>query len=498
MKRFLTLLLIVSTTLFLACKPELPFDDDTNDDSTEQPTPTPNPDPEPENPTPDPEPEPTPDPEPAEVTATLTYNECKSSIGGYGKPNSYANSYGTWTICAYDNSNGIQINSGKVAYIGTPTFEGDIKRIALTFAENFSGDILLCSQAGTTAVAGQFESFSCGGKAQEYTLTTSGHKSLYIRSSACARITSITIVAGSNGSGGGTTPTPDPDPTPEPDPTPDPEPEPDPTPDPDPTPGEGVASQNWLELPAADNGKLYPNAVEVTVTSSGERNYTIYYDKSTYTSMWVAYPLESKHMGSNSRPKSWSYNPLIDTQYQVDLRSNSYEGGVYSRGHLIPNSSRNGIRDMQLQTFYVTNSVPQHQTRFNDGIWQQLESAMQSIAEREEIYIVTGVAFSKIGESKSVKYIQAKNDSKNIPIPNYFYKIALKVTTNSSGVVTAASTIGCWFENREYESGSSYSNYTVSVDQIEQWTGFNFFVNLPDSVENAAEKNSSWSSFQSF
>ena len=498
MKRFFTLALLVATSLFLACEPEYPFggDEPGNGNQTQEPIPVPKPDEpeEPENPTPE---NPTPEnPVPAEVTATLTYDECKSILEkSYGKLKSYTNSYGTWTICVYDNSNGMQINKGKVAYIGTPTFEGEIKRITLNFAESYSEDILLCSEAGTTAVAGQFESFSCGGKAQEYTLSTKGIKRLFIRSTACARITKITIVAGGNGSGngGGTTPEPE-NPTPE---NPEPEnPTPDPTPDPnpDPKPGDGTASQDWLELPAADNGVRYPNGVEVTITSGGERNYTILYDKSTYTSMWVAYPLESKHMGSFKRPGSWSFNPLIDTKYQVDLCSSSYEPG-HSRGHLIPNGSRNGIQEMQRQTFYVTNSVPQIQDNFNGGIWNNLENALQGIAESEKIYIVTGVLFSKVGESKTIKYTKAKDDTKNVPVPNYFYKVVLKVTTNG-GAVTSASTIGFWFEHRTYSD--SYTNYAVSVDQIEQWTGFDFFPNLPDSIENSVESNSSWSSFQSF
>ena len=283
----------------------------------------------------------------------------------------------------------------------------------------------------------------------------------------------------------------------------------------DPTPGEdiggstgdttdggvtgGKPTETWLELPGEDKGGLYPNAVELKIESGGERNYTAYYDKSTYTSMWTAYPLQSKHMGSLSRPGSWSFNPKIDEEYQVDLTSSSYvDTDTYSRGHLIPNASRNGIKEMQLQTFYVTNSVPQVQNNFNSGIWSSLEGALQSMAKSgETLYIVTGVAFSKVGETKTIKYTQAKDDTKNVPIPNYFYKIVLKVTTNSSGTVTSASTVGFWFENQAY-SGSTYSNYTVSVDQVEQWTGFDFFANLPDGVEASAEKNTSWSSFQSF
>jgi endonuclease G len=245
-------------------------------------------------------------------------------------------------------------------------------------------------------------------------------------------------------------------------------------------------------LPAEDKGVLYPNAVELKVESNGERNYTAYYDKSTYTSMWVAYQLEARHMGSYSRPSSWSYNPYVATSYQVNLCSHSYNDN-YSRGHLIPNASRNGIQDMQLQTFYVTNSVPQIQNSFNGGIWNSLEQALQGVAERQTLYIVTGVAFKKVGETKSITYTTAKDDTKSVPVPNYFYKVALKVTKDSSGAVTAASTVGFWFEHKTYSD--SYTNYAVSVDQIEQWTGFDFFANLPDAIERTAEKNSSWSSF---
>lgn len=226
------------------------------------------------------------------------------------------------------------------------------------------------------------------------------------------------------------------------------------------------------------------------------RNYTAYYDNSTYTSMWVAYPLQSSHMGSLERPSKWYYNPLIATSEQVNLCDHSYEGDTYSRGHLIPNASRNGNEEMQLQTFYVTNSVPQVQNSFNSGVWSNLESALQSEAASETIYIVTGVAFSKVGETKSVSYIQATDDTKDIPIPNYFYKVALKVKTNSSGTVTSASTVGFWFENKAYSD--TYTNYAVTVDQVEQWTGFDFFANLPDSVEVTAESSKDWSAFLAF
>lgn len=263
------------------------------------------------------------------------------------------------------------------------------------------------------------------------------------------------------------------------------------------TPEVEAQREEWLELPAVRTDNAYPNAVERTLYYGDERNYTHYYDTSTYTSLWVAYPLESRHMGSLDRPGKWYYSPEIEEEYQVNLCNSSYNDG-YSRGHLIPNGSRDGIKEMQLQTFYVTNSVPQIQARFNSSVWNSLENALQAIAAGgETLYIVTGAAFNKVGETESITYTTAKDDTMSIPVANYFYKVALKVSTNAAGTITSASTIGFWFEHREYVD-DSYTNYAVSVDDIEAWTGFDFFVNLPDVVERVAEANNNWSAFSSF
>ena len=254
--------------------------------------------------------------------------------------------------------------------------------------------------------------------------------------------------------------------------------------------------KDWLELPTGREGSQYV----VNTYYGGERNYTHLYDTGMMTSLWTAYPLNSSHMGSLSRPGNWYYSPSISESYQGNLTSHSYSNSTYSRGHMCPNGSRNGNETMQKQTFYVTNQVPQIQNNFNSGIWSSLEDAVQGLVKgkSEQVYVVTGVAFNKVGESKTINYVSPTDDSsQKCPIPNYFYKIVLRVKTSGS-TVTSAKTIGFWMDHRAY-TNDSYVNYTVSVDQIEQWTGFDFFVNLPDNLENAAEAaNPSWSEFTSF
>ncbi len=259
--------------------------------------------------------------------------------------------------------------------------------------------------------------------------------------------------------------------------------------------------EDWLELPSGLDGSQY---LVNTYYSGSTRNYTHLYDTGMLTSLWTAYPLSSSYMGDLTRTSSWYYSPSIDEAYQVNVTSGSYNSSgfdySYSRGHMCPNASRNGDETMQKQTFYVTNQVPQIQDSFNGGIWNSLEGAVQDLAKSntsETLYVVTGVAFRKTGGSETINYISPNKDSsQNVPIPNYFYKLVLRVKT-SGDTVTDASTVAFWFEHKTYSD--SYTNYTVSVDQVEEWTGFDFFVNLPDSVESAAEsQNTSWSDFTSF
>ncbi len=254
-----------------------------------------------------------------------------------------------------------------------------------------------------------------------------------------------------------------------------------------------LASKGWLELPAQSS---VSTADEYTFSASGERNYTAYYDTGTYSSLWVAFPLTDGHMGSLSRP-GWDYAPdnIIPHSNQVNL-SSSYSG--YSRGHQIANGDRNGIREMQKQTFYYINSVPQLQNGFNGTIWATLENSIRAEASStDSLYIVTGPVYQTVGGSETCKYTSTSSDSnKRIPVANYFFKVVLKVK-RSGDVITDAETVGFWFEHKNYDD-NNFEKYAVTVDEIERKTGFDFFANLPDDIEAKAEQNANWSTFCSF
>lgn len=258
----------------------------------------------------------------------------------------------------------------------------------------------------------------------------------------------------------------------------------------------------WLELPGAEEFDAeYRVTHYAEMEGRKQRNYTILYDEDTYVSYWVAYPLCHSHLTSG-REEVWGYDAIVPKSSQTSVKSGygascptaNYPKNFYARGHQIPNADRNGVPEMMAQTYYSTNMTPQIQNGFNGGIWAKLEEAVRyAVPQGDTLYVVTGASFRKVNENLAAKKIVNKNDGKSLPVPNYYWKVLLKVE-RSNGTLSAARTLGFWLPHDDLK-GHSYMEYAVSVDQIEQWTGFDFFVNLPDNLEVSAETNSSLSAF---
>ena len=264
-------------------------------------------------------------------------------------------------------------------------------------------------------------------------------------------------------------------------------------------------NKDWLEAPespASLNGK-YLVTTRAEMNGKDTRNYSILYDPSRYASLWTAYVLCSAHRGSGSGG-SWVNNPLIPASKQTSCYKAypSVDGVTYDRGHQIPNADRNGVDEMMAQTYYSTNMTPQLQHGFNGGIWAHLEDAVRSVvAFTDTVYVVTGAAFRKKGGNETIESIVNTRDDKVLPVPNYYWKVLLKVKWNNTGdSVVGASAIGFWLEHRDnYEKGSAnYLPYVTTVDQIEAWTGFDFFSNLSTQFQTTAENAADWASFVAY
>lgn len=270
-----------------------------------------------------------------------------------------------------------------------------------------------------------------------------------------------------------------------------------------------IAQTGWLEIPAALDGAS--NNYVGTLYDGSTRNYSFLYDYSTYASLWVAYPLSPSDLsGTEYSHSSWAKYSEIDADKQVNISSaygvsytpTSYvNGNSYARGHQVPDADRDHTTSTMLsQTYLSINSTPQIQNGFNGGIWQNLENAIRTEVKDygDTVYITTGPVFQTVDGKESITKITNSGDSTEVPVPNYYYKVVLKVSGNY------ATAIGFWFEHKEYNKdvvgteAADYATYAVSVDEIEALTGLDFFVNLSDDLEKSAEENGSWTTFCNF
>ena len=222
-----------------------------------------------------------------------------------------------------------------------------------------------------------------------------------------------------------------------------------------------------------------------TFTLDGKRvrNYTVMYDGSRYAPVWTAHAMHASMWPDNKvgRNDGWTADPAITLTQQTGL-DNAGSVGI-SRGHLVASNYRQSSVKQNKQTFYLSNQAPQWQNSFNDGIWSALEKAVADHAPsgRDTLYVVSGVLYEGTIQTKPSAGL-------NVPIPSHFYKCLMKCSFNASGAMTAAKGCAYIFTN-EAHSGS-YSSGITTIDAIEARAGFDFFANVPEALQNAAEKSS--------
>lgn len=220
-----------------------------------------------------------------------------------------------------------------------------------------------------------------------------------------------------------------------------------------------------------------------TLQNRTVRNYSMCYDTSKKAALWVAYPLHPSYQGSVSRTDAWAFDPLINSIYQVNCVNNSFAGS-YDRGHQIASADRLATREMNEQTFYMSNMTPQ-MSRLNQDMWAKLEIKVRSHTCTDTLFVVTGAYFDASGTATTTD-----GSGTRIPIPTHYFKVLMRTVTGSSGkaIVNCAEseikTIGFWVEHKSYGNIEPPRSICMSVAQIEAKTGMKFFPLVSQAVKN--------------
>lgn len=249
-----------------------------------------------------------------------------------------------------------------------------------------------------------------------------------------------------------------------------------PPPDTDPVEITSDVPGEWLELPAVDNPDLYFITHDMERGGKTVRNYSYYYSPDDKLAVWVAYPLNKGLIGSGTRTDEWGLDPKVPSRYQPVLRK-GYQGG-YDRGHQIPSADRLSY-DSNVSTFYYTNMTPQRGS-LNQNAWATLEGMVRDWSySLDTLYVVTGA------DLEGATGLAYDNNGDPVTVPSGYFKALLgykhgsTVSSSTGGYVG----IGFYFEHRSYDNDrETIMSQSMSIDELEDRLGYDFFVNLPAKV----------------
>lgn len=226
-----------------------------------------------------------------------------------------------------------------------------------------------------------------------------------------------------------------------------------------------------------------------STTETGGREvmaYCLEYDKNAHHSRWVAFRFDGDTRAKNVSRSDEPFTDDPNLSSELKIGSAGF-GREYNRGHLCASADRLYSRTANEMTFYMTNMSPQLGS-FNQAYWITLEELVQTLGRdatfADTLYVVKGGTV-KSGQTNG--YITRDNGNQ-VTIPKYYFMALLKIKNGTY------SSIAFWMEHKEY--GYTYQNQAplsvirenaVSVNDLEEYTGINFFPNLPDSQEEKIE-----------
>jgi DNA/RNA endonuclease G (NUC1) len=236
---------------------------------------------------------------------------------------------------------------------------------------------------------------------------------------------------------------------------------------------------------------LLGNPSNATADIANENNYlmvkpqySLSYNRSKATPNWVAWRLDSVWIGSNPVQRQDDFRPdttLPAGWYQVtDL---DYSNSGYTRGHMCPSGDRTNTIPNNSATFLMTNMVPQTAAN-NTGPWEDLESYCRALAgQGNELYIISGPTgnICTIGSTPQNRIV----------VPSVTWKVVLVLPNGSDDlhrITRSTRVFGVIMSNQSINQNAPWRNFRVTVNAVENLTGYDFFSNIPRALQELIER----------
>jgi endonuclease G, mitochondrial len=196
-------------------------------------------------------------------------------------------------------------------------------------------------------------------------------------------------------------------------------------------------------------------------------HFTLSYNEGDELPSWAAYALTpemAKALGTVK--EKYAEDPLVSTN---SSSPKDYKDAGFVMGQLVPTEDM--LLDLKTaqETYLMSNIVPQ-KVGFNKFLWKGLEQLTREWAkEGNTLYIAAGPVladgpFGSFGKNK-------------VAIPLRYYKVIMDLNGERA--------IGFVF--RVNTSSGTLTSYALTVDEVEKATGIDFFMNVPDDLEQKLE-----------
>lgn len=201
------------------------------------------------------------------------------------------------------------------------------------------------------------------------------------------------------------------------------------------------------------------------------------FNPDTHQPNWVAWELLAEEVGGDSGREPGF---LVDAAVDGCAMPEDYRNTGFDRGHMAPAGDMKWHPQAMRESFYMTNVCPQAPD-LNRGAWKKLEEKCRARVKADSaLVIICGPVFDRSGPS-------ARIGGTGVAVPSGFFKVIL------SPFAEHPWSIGFVMPN-SYVAGGMQSA-AVSVDKVEELTGYDFFSALPDSLENAIEARCDFNTF---
>jgi len=212
----------------------------------------------------------------------------------------------------------------------------------------------------------------------------------------------------------------------------------------------------WIDLalgyPLAHTG-------DTILTYTG---FHLAYNEQFEQAAWVAYVLTRDEIESGTIERTNNFRS--DTSIASGSASPAdYRRSGFDRGHLAPAGDMKWDHLAMSQSFLMSNMSPQRPS-FNRGIWRKLETKVRNWAmEKDSIYVITGPLFSPgdslIGEN-------------GVGVPGHYFKVLVDLSPPDHDMIA--------FLLPNSGSSEDLIQFAITVDSLEQLTGYDFFSVAPD------------------